>query len=450
MNSVLLIVDNILTCECCFVDEKYFGKSFPCGVEVDIENGKIIALYNDVDENNLSDYFLTLPRYRFPPGSTLMPGFIDCHVHICGAGDNYQYYSLTTSSASKALLGLKTSQDLLQAGFTTVRSAGDPDRYYPSFDVASSIKKGDFIGPTIVGAGHYISVTGGGGDIEFLAKDQCFPCGTPLADGLVVDGRQEVLKAVRNEIKYGSDWIKLLVTGAFMNSSLNPKDSPENTHFLHDELTTAVEEAKRRKVPVMAHAHGAEGILMAIKAGARSVEHASFIDEEGIKAALQRRDKENGVWIVPTFLVGQYFSETGSQSHAQDRMIAIKNETNSRYYDCIQKAVNAGVQVALGSDYCGWDPAITAREFRYMVELGGMTEIQSIYSGTGSAADLLDISNIGRILPGNVADLVVIQGNPCDNISLLEKAVVFVMKGGKIVRDSCAVSQEYNQSGSKS
>jgi imidazolonepropionase-like amidohydrolase len=174
----------------------------------------------------------------FPDGSTLLPGFIDCHVHLSIATDDYQMDHLRLSSADKSLRALRAAQSLLQAGFTTVRSAGDADVFFPSFAVGRSILRGDFDGPRIVGAGHYISVTGGGGDINFLAPDSASCC---KADGVIANGVDEMIVAVRNEIKYGSDWIKVLATGAFMSASTNRQDSPENTHFSKEELVAVVD-----------------------------------------------------------------------------------------------------------------------------------------------------------------------------------------------------------------
>jgi imidazolonepropionase-like amidohydrolase len=259
---------------------------------------------------------------RLPKGATILPGFIDCHVHLTIFEDDYQLDHLRLSSAAKALRALKAAQGLLQAGFTTVRSAGDADTYFPSFAVAKSIDNGEFIGPRIVGAGHYISVTGGGGDINFFAPDSC-PCCN--ADGVIADGKDQMILAVRKEIKYGSDWIKLLATGAFMTASTGPKDSPENTHMSEEEIRSCVEEANRRKVHVMAHAHGADGIAKAANAGCRSIEHASFIDAAGIEACLR-----NNTWIVPTFMIGEYYETTGSKTGAQDRMIQLAQQSRER------------------------------------------------------------------------------------------------------------------------
>lgn len=250
-----VVVDSIIsgTDDCDFL-----GKQ--CMLVFDSTSGLIADLRADLECRHDLTQVIT-----FSQKTTLLPGFIDCHVHLTIKTDDYQVDHLRLSSADKSLRALKAAQGLLQAGFTTLRSAGDADTFFPTFAVAKSISQGDFIGPRIVGAGHYISVTGGGGDINFMSPDNC-PCCTP--DGIIADGRQEVISAVRKEIKYGSDWIKILVTGAFMSASTGPKDSPENTHMAQEEVEAAVQEARRRRVHVMAHAHGAEGIAMAARAGA--------------------------------------------------------------------------------------------------------------------------------------------------------------------------------------
>ena len=172
------------------------------------------------------------------PNHTLMPGFIDMHCHPLGDGtDDYQTYHLKNSSAAKALQGLQNVQGLLRAGWTTIRIPGDLDVGFAHFDLRNAINKGMFDGPRIYGAGHWISVTGGGGDINFFSSEQ----DGVKVDGLVVDGVEEMRKAIRNEIKYGSDWIKLLVSGAFMTAG----DNPQNVHFSQEELTVAVEGAHR-------------------------------------------------------------------------------------------------------------------------------------------------------------------------------------------------------------
>ena len=163
--------------------------------------------------------------------------------------------------------------------------------------------------------------------------------------------------------------------------------------------------------------------------GVRSVEHASYIDQAGIEACLR-----NGTWIVPTFMVGEYFDTKGSPTGAQDRCIEIAKSTRRRYLESIQKGGKAGVKVALGSDFVGWDPALTAREFRYLVELGKMTPMDAIRAGTSAAAELLNISDLGVIRRGAIADMVVVKGDPLTDISLLESGVCCVVKNGKVIR----------------
>lgn len=222
-----IIVDKIITCT---VKEDLVEDSSELSIALNAEIVIIDSNHNNrvlviIDKNTaLIEKITHYPRdaveykvdncnidvVEHPAGSTLLPGFIDCHVHLTIATDDYQLDHLRLSSADKTLRALKNAQGLLHAGFTTIRSAGDADAYYPSFAVARSIERGEFVGPRIVGAGHYISVTGGGGDINFLAADNC-PC--KLSDGIVADGKDQMVSAVRNEIKNGSDWIKLLVTG---------------------------------------------------------------------------------------------------------------------------------------------------------------------------------------------------------------------------------------------
>ena len=207
-------------------------------------------------------------------GMTLMPGMINAHEHPLLYDDNYQTAHLTASSAYKALLGLAAMQRWLAHGWTTIRVMGDGDVFYGNQDLQRVFSEGVFVGPRITGAAHYISITGGGGDINYGSPEQ-----TLIADGLIADGPIEIRKAIRNEIKYGSDWIKLLVTGAFHSVG----DDPRNVAFSPDELAEAVAEAARHNVPVAAHAHATDGINQAIRAGVRSIEHGTYLNDESIR-----------------------------------------------------------------------------------------------------------------------------------------------------------------------
>ncbi|HEU4403420.1 MAG TPA: amidohydrolase family protein, partial [Candidatus Polarisedimenticolia bacterium] len=326
--------------------------------------------------------------------ATVLPGLIDMHSHPLESTDSYQIDHLRWSSAYKALRGLKAVQDDLMSGWTTLRIPGDGDVFYANFDLRRAINEGLFVGPRITGAGHYISATGGGGDINFMSPEQHL-----IADGLVVDGPEEMRKAVREEIKYGSDWIKLLVTGAFMSVG----DNPNNVHFSPEELKVAVEEAARRDVPVMAHAHAAEGIKMAIRAGVRSIEHGTFMDAEAIRLMVER-----GVYLVPTIYVGEYYVEGGSESPEMQKNVELSRKYHAEFLRRVGEAIKAGVRICVGSDFGAYPPEINAREFASLVK-AGMTPMQAIQAGTRVASEALRWDDrIGTLEAGKLADLVAV------------------------------------------
>ncbi|MGB5272944.1 MAG: amidohydrolase family protein [Flavobacteriaceae bacterium] len=375
-----------------------------------IEGNKIIAV---TPNGNIPKgaTFIDLGDY------TLLPGLIDMHVHPNLSVNEYQVNHLKGSSAKKALVGLKAVQDLLQAGWTTVRVAGDGDTGYANMEIRNAIDQGLFIGPHIFGAAHYISITGGGGDINFISYEQ-----KTIADGLVVDGPEEIRKAVRNEIKYGSDWIKLLVTGAFMSAG----DNPNNVHFSEEELKMAVEEASRREVPVMAHAHAAEGIKMAARAGVRTIEHGSFIDEEAMDLMIQ-----HGTWLIPTFSVRNYYEQTEDES--LQKASELNRKSKDEIYKKFQMAFRKGVKFGLGTDFVGWPAAYSATEFESYLKVG-FTPMQAIVCATKTNAEILMREHeIGTVEVGKLADIIAVKGDPLNDITELQK-VKFVMIGGAVVK----------------
>ena len=354
------------------------------------------------------------------PGQTLMPGFINCHEHPLMYGDDYQNAHLQASSAYKALMGLAALQRQLLAGWTTVRVMGDADVYYANQDIRKTVDAGVFVAPRLTGAGHYLSITGGGGDVNYVSPEQHV-----IADGLVVDGPEEVRKAIRNEIKFGSDWIKLLVTGAYQSVG----DDPRNVAFSPEELRAAVDEANRHNVPVAAHAHAAEGIKQAVAAGVRSIEHGTFIDDEGIKMMAAK-----GTFIVPTIYVGDYYTE-GDKLRAQDKQDDYAAHQRGKFLDAVGRAHKQGVKVAVGIDLGGYmtDPVVFVREMTVLVE-AGFTPMEAIQAGTRVGAELLRWDDrLGTVQAGKLADLVAVPGNPLDDMKALEK-VSFVMVGGHVAK----------------
>lgn len=367
------------------------------------------------------------------PNHTIMPGMIDLHLHPLADGDdNYQIKHLENSSAAKALTCLKNLQAVLHEGWTAVRVPGDIDVGYAHLDVRNAINEGTFVGPHVYGAGHWISNTGGGGDLNFFSYEQ----DGVKVDGLIVDGPDEMRKAVRKEIKYGSDWIKLLVSGAYMTAG----DNPRNVHFSKEELGIAVEEATKRDVPVMAHAHSAEAIKMSVLAGARTIEHGTFLDDEGIALL-----KQHGTYLVPTRSINTWMLEKHPDSKEHAKAVSIMKSNHIQTEAMLGKAIKAGVKVVVGTDLTGNQADYHVTEFVELVK-AGMSNMQAIKAGTSLAAEALGKEKeFGTLEVGKFADLIATEGDPSVDINALKK-VKFVMIGGKIARnDMDLTSPRVNQ-----
>jgi len=352
--------------------------------------------------------------------ATLMPGMIDAHTHpLLGSGD-YQSKHISQSSAYKALRAAAFLQQLLRAGWTGARVAGDGDVFYGDVDIRNAIDEGAIVGPRMAVASHYLSITGGGGDINYMSPEQ-----TLRADGLVVDGVDEIRLAVRNEIKYGSDWIKILATGAYLSVG----DSPKNVSFSPEEFTALMDEADRQGVPVMAHAHATAGIRQSVLAGVRSIEHGTFLDDEVIDLMV-----EHGTWLIPTMYIGDYYAGQGTLRENERNKYYMEHE-RPVWFAWLNKAYRKGVKIGVGVDFGGqgYAPSVFAREFAMLVEVG-MSNMDAIRAGTRVNAELLGWDDrLGTLEVGKLADIIAIPGNPLDDISLLE-TVSFVMLGGKIIK----------------
>jgi imidazolonepropionase-like amidohydrolase len=379
-------------------------------VSVRIENGRVTAVGPSAPDAAGT----VIDRSR----DTCLPGLIDAHAHLLIKTDDYQVDHLRRSSGYKALRGLQVAEEMLRSGWTTVRVLGDADVHYAHLDVRTAISEGMFVGPRLTGAGHYLSITGGGGDLNFLAPEH-----RVAADGLVVDGVEALRKAVREEIKHGSDWIKVLASGAMMSAG----NDPNRAHYSPEELAAIVDEASRLGVPVAAHAHSAAGVRAAVIAGARTIEHGTFIDDEGI--ALM---KEKGVYLVPTLYVGDYYLNEQPDSAAQAKMNELTRKYRAQHLAAVGRAIRTGVKVGVGTDYVGFPVRQGVRELSLLVE-AGMTPMQAIQAATRVNSELLGWQDdVGTIEPGKLADIIAVPGDPLQDLSILED-VSFVMIGGRPV-----------------
>jgi imidazolonepropionase-like amidohydrolase len=357
-------------------------------------------------------------------GHTLLPGLMDMHSHLIGADDNGQGYAqlVMRSSAQEAIVGVRNARATLEAGFTTVRDIGT-FRAFADVALRDGIDEGWFPGPRMMCAGAYVTTPGGAGDVTGLAGVVGEVVPRELRFG-VTSGVDQMRTTVRQVLRYGADFIKVLATGAVLTSGTRP-GMPE---FTEDELRAAVEEAEGAGTFVAAHAHGAEGIKRAVRAGVRSVEHGSLMDDEAIELMA-----EHGTYLVADMYDGDYMLEVGPSLGYTDEVIEKVHLTNDVQREGFTKCVKAGVRIAFGTDSGIAPHGVNARQFPYYVRYG-LTPMQAIQSATRWSAELMGWEDrVGTIAPGLLADLVAVPGDPTDDVSLLED-VPFVMKGGEIVR----------------
>jgi imidazolonepropionase-like amidohydrolase len=356
------------------------------------------------------------------PGHTLLPGLTDCHTHLVGEPDSGESYAelLTRSAAQEAMSGVRNARDTLRAGFTTVRDVGN-FRAFVDVALRDAINAGWVEGPRMRVAGAYVTSSGGGGDITGLAQDVDAVVPRDLRAG-VADSVDEVRRVVRRVLHGGADHVKVIATGAVMSAGGVPS-APE---FSEAEIRAAVDEAALYGADVAAHAHGAEGIKRAVRAGVRSIEHGSLIDDEGIEAIVAA-----GTYLVADVYCGDYIAEQGGKAGWDADVLRKNDETTLSQREGFAKAVKAGVHIAFGTDSGIYPHGWNARQFAYQVRWG-QTPLEAIRSATLHAAELMRWDEIGRVAPGCFADLIAVGGDPLDDVQVLE-AVGFVMKGGHVI-----------------
>jgi imidazolonepropionase-like amidohydrolase len=384
-----------------------------------------------IEDDRIADVVATAdvpdgPRRIDLPGHTLLPGLMDMHAHLAGEEEHGQGYASLAmrNGAQEAIAGVRNARLILEAGFTTVRDVGS-FRAFTDVAIREGIEAGWFPGPRMLCAGAYITCPGGGGDITGLAVDMDGIVPAELRFG-VTSGVDQMRANVRRIIARGADLIKIIATGAVLTSGTNP-GAPE---FTEDELRAAVEECDLLGAHVAAHAHGPEGIMRASRAGVRSVEHASLIDDEALALVVDR-----GTYLVIDISDGDHMEEEGPKLGYTDEVMRKVRWTNEVSRSMFGKAVAAGAKIANGSD-TGIAPFGTEAKNLSCYVRFGMTPMQAIRSATAVAAEMVGWQDrVGALRAGLFADAIAVAGDPTEDITVLE-SVPFVMKGGAVVKDT--------------
>jgi imidazolonepropionase-like amidohydrolase len=384
--------------------------SDPAPADVVVEDGRIVDVGSGLDGDERVDV----------AGRTLLPGMFDCHIHLAATYDDidelkllYQPFSLRFF---RALEGLRTT---LALGITTVRDAGGAD-----LGMKRAVEDGVVLGPRLVISLTMLSQTGGHAD-DWVPSGARIPWipeypGMPSA---IVDGPVEARTRVRELIRNGADVIKIASSGGV----LSPTDDPRHPHFGMDELEAIVSEAAAAGRWVMSHAHGGEGIKQAVRAGVRSIEHGTYLDEEAV--ALMR---ERGTWLVPTLVAGEGTDKMLRDDNVSDVVRRKIEDMGHPELDSFRLAAEAGVRVAMGTD-CPVSPHGTNLRELHLMAQNGLTPAQALVAATSSAAQLLGMhEELGTVEPGKRADLVVVDGDPFDFEKLADRVEAVYRDGVRV------------------
>ncbi len=377
------------------------------GVGVLVEDGVIARVAPDAEFEGFDG------RIIDTSGGTLMPGLIDCHVHLCLGGESDPRAMREGMNAGHLVLaGLQRAQATLAGGITAIRDCGGVD--YLEFAIRDVCNSGAQLGPTIRAAGKMICMTGGHGNTI----------------GRVADGADEVVKAVREQIHAGSDFVKLMATGGVLTPGVNPEDA----HFTLEEISAGIHEAHRFHKRTASHAQGTEGILNATRGGVDSIEHGMFMTDECVEEMVAR-----GTYLVPTLAAGHRIQNDEALQATLPAFVRAKiDRISGKSAASLKLFYDAGGKVAMGTDagvpFCMHGD--NARELEFMVE-AGMSPLDALIAGTSNAADLLALENEGNLVEGNAANLLVVDGDPSDDILMAARTDNhrMVVKRGLIVNE---------------
>jgi len=380
-----------------------------------VEKNKIVAVENGFTTIPAGDKAIDLKT------KTVTPGWIDCHVHLESETNPNQYLErFTLNPADYAFQSVVFAERTLMAGFTTVRDLGGTG---VNISLRNAINKGLIRGPRIFTAGKAIATTGGHADpTNSYRKDLM---GDPGPAEGVANGPDECRKAVRQRYKDGADVIKITATGGVLSVAT----SGSNPQFTEEEIKAIVETAKDYGLRVAVHAHGAEGVKRAIRAGVNSIEHGTLMDDEAIALF-----KQYGTWYVPTLTAGRSVADSAKKPGYYPPVVAVKAiAIGPQLQGTFAKAYKAGVKIAFGTDAGVYKHGMNWLEFTYMIE-GGMKPMDAIKAATINAADLLGMKDqLGSIVAGKLADIIAVDGDPLRDSNVFGKCV-FVMKEGVVYK----------------
>jgi imidazolonepropionase-like amidohydrolase len=357
--------------------------------------------------------------------ATVLPGLIDCHTHLGSRADRYdEIYDFKSTPFDSAFSGVVNARKTLEAGFTSVRDVGSLP--FLAVDLRNAINEGYVPGPRIVASGPGISITGGHGDLNNYSPQTRVTMFPDERDFGIADGAEEIRHTIRAQVKYGVDVIKILATGGVLSKG----DKPGAPQYTFEELKVAAETAHMAGRKIAAHAHGTEGIKNAILAGIDSIEHASLVDDEGIRLA-----KEHGTYFVMDIYNDDYILNEAPKFGLTEEKINKEKGVGRLQRENFEKAFKAGVKMAFGTDAGVYPHGDNAKQFFYMVKYG-MTPAQAIRAATSSAADLIGrAQDVGTIEAGKYADIIAVEADPMADVRALEH-VNYVMKGGVVYKDT--------------